>query len=135
MLKANNNNPMSKVEKEKAIDLLMSNRIHYENGYIRRARGENTLDSYIFHMSEIRNLHILRVAENSISIQIDLKSGNEKFTFNVIDNSPKYTQGLGWSIDYINDVVQLAKAILDLRDASLGLNKANYSERCFDTTI
>lgn len=91
----------------------------YTDGYIRCIRANNTVDQWLFHVSEIRRLEIERNPLGHLRIRLVLMGGCEEFFTPKVEKSER------------QNIVLVAVALLALRDYELGLDEQTYSERTF----
>ncbi|QQO90192.1 hypothetical protein pEaSNUABM5_00050 [Erwinia phage pEa_SNUABM_5] len=92
----------------------------YTDGYIRCIRANNTVDQWLFHVSEIRRLEIQRNPVGHLRIRLILMGGCEEFFTPTVDKSEH------------ENIVLIAISLLALRDYELALDEQTYSERTFD---
>lgn len=102
------------------IEQIQANKLHYDHGYVRCIRHRETLDQWMFHVTEIRSLQVQRNEAGHLRIKIYMMGGCESF------NTPRL------EATEIDGCVLVAMALLALRDYELGLDEQTYSERTFD---
>ena len=103
------------------IEVLTAAGLHYDQGYVRCVRGRGTVDSWMFHVTEIRTLEIQHSSIAYRRIELQMIGGGY---FHTPACKDKHVEAL---------TIELACAFLALRDYELGLDAVTYSERCFDT--
>lgn len=115
MLKANTRR-LTNAELQSCIDLLMTYRIHIEDGFIRKPAGENTLQQYIFNVREIRTVTFVDLENKSV---LTVHTDARKIMF---DMPGSYGKVAAW---------ETCETLLKLRDFYLGLCVATYSAHSY----
>lgn len=100
------------------IEALASLKLTYDQGYIRRACYQGTVDQWMFHVSEIRRVQIQRSRAGMLRIHILLMGGDE-FGTPVAEYEHK------------DKLVLACIALLALRDHELGLEAQTYSDSAY----
>ena len=101
------------------VEALVDVKLTYDQGYVRCARAQGTVDQWMFHVSEIRSVRIQRSRACMLRVRVYL-AGNDEFNTPVFEYADK-------------DKLTLAcMAFLALRDHELGLEPQVYNESAYN---